>query len=129
MLRRNNILLPKAIIIEADISKRHHIAEVLAEENFLSICCKDSLDAMNKLFSHNTIDLIILEKELPNMNGLEFLQTLKSNQKYNKIPILFIHNSNQIDDEKIRELNLTYILQKPLKKQDLKKTIQKIFSP
>jgi len=44
-------------------------------------------------------DLILLDIEMPEMNGFEALQLLKSNEEYHNIPVIFLTGRNDIDIE------------------------------
>ena len=45
-------------------------------------------------------DLIILDIEMPGMDGFEIFEAIKSNQNTEKIPVIFLTSSNSVDYEK-----------------------------
>ena len=51
---------------------------------------RDGLDAMSWLSRGNLPDLILLDRELPRINGLEFLINLRSSGLFRHIPVLLV---------------------------------------
>jgi len=76
--------------------------------------CSSALK-MFDLLEHFLPDLILLDVEMPEMNGYEAAKKLKSNEKYRPIPFMFLTNRNDIDNE-IRGLSLGAIdyIHKPI---------------
>lgn len=52
-----------------------------------------------KLLVKQRPDLILLDIEMPVMNGIELLCVLKADSKYSKIPVIFLTIQNDIDVE------------------------------
>ena len=55
----------------------------------------DSAEAAIEIFNNNNIDLIIMDLGLPNMNGIEATQKIRSSNKDVKIIILTSHNDEK----------------------------------
>ncbi len=47
---------------------------------------KEGLDALSK----NTPSLIVLDVQLPDMHGIEFLKIIKESKKFKDVPVIFI---------------------------------------
>ncbi|GHV39197.1 hypothetical protein AGMMS49546_10860 [Spirochaetia bacterium] len=54
---------------------------------------------MFKLLVHNTPALILLDIEMPEMNGYEAIKILKSNPETANIPVIFLTGKTESDDE------------------------------
>lgn len=48
----------------------------------------DGVEALDVLNKNQGIDVIVLDRMMPNMNGMEFLQRLKEDQRYRDIPVI-----------------------------------------
>jgi len=61
-------------------------------------------------------DLILLDMNMPRMNGIEFLQMLRSRQEWKSIKVFVLTTSDESEDEKImRSLGISGYIIKPLK--------------
>ena len=70
-------------------------------------------------------DLILLDIELPVMNGYEVCQRIKTNEKLKHIPIIFLTASSASKiAEKVKEFNADDYLIKPFDSEELLKKIK-----
>ena len=58
-----------------------------------------SASKMFDLLEHFVPELILLDVEMPDMNGYEATEKLKTNEKYNQIPIIFLTVRDDIQSE------------------------------
>lgn len=73
--------------------------------------------------------LIILDLNMPKMNGIEFLSILRKNERLKYIPIVVLSSSdNQDDVKKCFEIGISGYLIKPLRYDDYKQTITKLLA-
>jgi len=83
-------------------------------------------EALAKL-SEEKIDLIISDWNMPEMNGLQFVQTVKAKEEYRNIPIIML-TTVSTQDEVLAALKAgasSYIV-KPFKPEDLKEKILQV---
>jgi len=59
-----------------------------------------SAQDMFELLEHVRPDLILLDVEMPGMNGYEAIKKLKSDDKYREIPVIFLTSMNDEQSEK-----------------------------
>jgi len=89
--------------------------------------CLDSLkkeEFMEKVFSHNRKVLMLLDLNMPKINGLELLDTLLADEDYKRIPKIVYTTSNSAQDiEKAYEKGACSYIIKPF---DLEDVITKI---
>ncbi|MEM1441129.1 MAG: response regulator [Verrucomicrobiota bacterium] len=65
-------------------------------------------------------DLILLDLNMPRVNGLEALNIIKSNEKLRRIPIVALSTSESTDDiEKTYDLGVNSFITKPSNFEDL----------
>jgi two-component system sensor histidine kinase/response regulator len=82
----------------------------------------DTTDATEvmEILEDNKIDLILLDIVMPKINGFEVCKQIKSNQKTENIPIIFItSNSDEESVEKAYELGAVDYVTKPFRKREL----------
>ncbi|MBI3794794.1 MAG: response regulator [Nitrospinae bacterium] len=86
---------------------------------------EDGLEAIDAL-AKNHVDLIICDVNMPNMNGLELLKTIKGDEKLKSIPVIMLTTEGKDDDkERAVKLGANGYLKKPFKPNDLKAEVDK----
>lgn len=104
------------------------IVEVLGIE---VVEAEDGKQALEALREHGkSIDLILLDWEMPVMNGYEFLETAKQENAYKDIPIIMLTSVSQKDKmiEAIRAGAKQYIT-KPFTSEELLTKIVQTIGP
>ncbi len=66
-----------------DILKRY-----MTRAGYEVILAEDGLLALRMLEEHPDIDVIVLDRMMPNMDGMEFLHRIKSNPEFQNIPVI-----------------------------------------
>lgn len=78
------------MVVDDDEAMRLLVGSYL-EKDYNIIFMKDGREALVHLSGKDSPDLILLDMEMPNINGRVFLRRLKAgNAQVNKIPIIFI---------------------------------------
>lgn len=85
----------------------------------------DGMEALNILEQNPDIDLMILDLNMPNMNGFEVLEIMQRVPQYQKIITLILTNSDELENE-IKGLGLGAVdyIRKPLNLESLRKRIE-----
>ena len=85
------------------------------------------LEALDKLAQEEGIDLILLDINMPVMNGLEFLQRAQKEAAYKEIPVIIISTEGKEEDT-IRGLKMGArgYVKKPFQASELHSLIEKI---
>ncbi|MCE5188310.1 MAG: response regulator [Eubacteriales bacterium] len=104
-------------------------ADVALIYNILSayelLVAYDGVEAMEQIKEHPDIDIMILDLNMPRMNGFEVLEALRENPEYGNIATLVLTNSDEIDNE-MRGLDLGAVdyIRKPLNIRSLRKRVE-----
>jgi DNA-binding response OmpR family regulator len=78
----------------------------------------------------DSIDLILLDWMMPEIDGLSFLLMLRSNQTYRRIPVVFVSGKDEYDDiQKALLAGASDYITKPFKRDDLKNRVEAINLP
>lgn len=111
------------LIVEDDITIRQGLKFYLEQENFNVISVEFAGDAI-KTINNNHIDLILLDVNLPDMDGFELFKEIK---KIKDIPIIFL-TANDLEVSIVRGLDMgadDYIT-KPFKARELVSRIKNV---
>ena len=90
----------KKHIMVVDDSKtiRNLVAFVLKGEGFKVSTAEDGLDAIEKLYSLDPVDLIVSDVNMPRMDGFTFIKTIRAQEAYKDIPIIVLSTEGQEKD-------------------------------
>ena len=90
---------------------------------------KAASEALNFLNS-NEIDLILLDIEMPNISGFDFLDDIRKIPSYFVVPIIIVSgNSGQEFFETAKKSSACDVLTKPVTPEMLVKSIEKALAP
>ena len=96
-------------------------------KNCKLVSAMNGLEALDKLGQEDGIDLILLDINMPVMNGLEFLQRVQKEPAYQAIPVIIISTEGKEEDT-IRGLKMGAkgYVKKPFHASELHGLIEKI---
>jgi DNA-binding response OmpR family regulator len=91
----DNVVMKKVLIVEDDAAIQD-IFRIIFETYGFSVECTDNGKELCERTS-NWPDAIILDKQLPGIDGVKTCQYLKSNSASKNIPVILITASNEIE--------------------------------
>lgn len=119
MVVEDEVLLLQAITKKLQLSNTEVVSSMSGKEAL------ETLRTMQRLPS-----AIWLDYYLPDMNGLEFMQELKKDEKLNNIPVIVVSNSANL--EKVHNMLALgakkYLLKAEYRLDDIIKTIDEVLS-
>src|SRR5207237_5775899 len=80
---------PLVMIVDDSLTVRKITSRLLTREGFEVVTARDGLDAL-QVMSERTPDVILLDIEMPRMDGFEFAKTVKRDMRSAHIPINMI---------------------------------------
>jgi len=112
----------KLLIVDDSKTDSMMLSNMLKDYDLRTAC--DGVEAMEMLEREQDIDIMILDINMPRMNGFEVLEAIHKNPKYHGIATLILTNYDEIDNE-IRGLELGAVdyIRKPLNLRSLLKRI------
>lgn len=91
--------MPKHILIVDDSKTvRNLVAFIMKKEGFKVTTAEDGLDGLEKLYSLSEVDLIVSDVNMPRMDGLTFIKTVREQAAYRDIPIVVLSTEGQDKD-------------------------------
>lgn len=88
---------PSKVLVIDDSSLIHKMFKVMLPKSTL-VFAFDGREALKRLVEHPDVDLIFLDVNMPNMNGLEFLAQVKEDQALAKIPVIIVSTEGKEQD-------------------------------
>jgi chemosensory pili system protein ChpA (sensor histidine kinase/response regulator) len=112
------------MIVDDSLTVRKITSRLLTREGFAVVTAKDGVDAL-QLLAERSPDVILLDIEMPRMDGFEFTKTMKSDPRHAHIPIVMI-TSRTADKHRARaaELGVNVYLGKPYQEDELLRSVR-----
>ncbi len=80
----------KVLVVDDSSTMRRIISKILKKMDITEIFqASDGVDALS-LLSSNSVDLILLDWNMPRMNGLGLVKNLRENSKFNSTSIIMV---------------------------------------
>ena len=101
----------KIILAVDDVSMNLKMIEAILSERY-DVRVAKSAEFARKVLSSEKIDLLLLDIELPGINGLDFLKELKNVPSMKDVPVIIVtsYSSTQVFSTAIRSGAAEYIL-------------------
>ncbi len=78
------------LIIDDEIYSQQLLGSIIKKFYHCKIFASFRMIEITQILSDNKIDLITMDINMPETNGLAFIRTIKSNKDYKNIPILMV---------------------------------------
>ena len=86
------------LIVDDSKTVRNLVAFIMKKEGFKVTVAEDGLDGLEKLYSAEAVDLIVSDVNMPRMDGLTFIKTVREQEAYRDIPIVVLSTEGQDRD-------------------------------
>ncbi len=119
--------MPKTILIVDDAMTVRNLAKfALAKGGYNIIEAEDGVQGLKQLET-NTVDLVISDLNMPNMNGLEMSRAIKTNAATKAIPIFMLTTeASQEVAVQGKEIGIMAWIVKPFVPEKLLGAVQKV---
>lgn len=116
----------QAVVVEDDASMRLLIQNLLKQCGITSHIFDNAQTALN-IIPNIDFDFVLTDIQLPKMNGIHFMETLKNHTSYKKQPIIAMTGrANMIKEDYIKN-GFSEVLIKPFNSEKLKATLNGFF--
>ncbi len=116
--------MPTVMIVDDSITVRKVTERLLKRYNYNIITAKDGVDALTVMLEQ-TPDIMLLDVEMPRMDGYELATTMRNDERLKTIPIIMI-TSRTGDKHRQRAFNIgvNQYMGKPYQEQELIENIR-----
>ena len=80
---------PKVLVVDDSLSARNSLAEFMQDSGYRVFTARDGIDAIDMLEQHSP-DILLVDMEMPRMNGLELTSYVRANKATQNLPIIMI---------------------------------------
>ncbi len=115
---------PAALVVDDSLSARRSLAQFVTDLGMDVITAKDGFDAIHAI-ENKKPTLLLVDLEMPRMNGLELTAHLRSHEEYKDLPVIMI-TSRSTDRHKslAKNAGVNTYLTKPWSEDELMRCIE-----
>ncbi|MDP9119977.1 MAG: response regulator [Acidobacteriota bacterium] len=117
---------PRKVLVVDDSKLMHKMYEVMLRQYSL-VYASDGRQALDRLAEHADVDLVLLDINMPNMNGLEFLAKLRTDGSRAGLPVIIISTEGREEDTtRGLEAGATAYIKKPFQSEEILDVIARL---
>lgn len=115
----------KILIVDDSITVRRVTSRLLKRHFYETLSAKDGVEAL-EIMSHNVPDIVLLDVEMPNMNGFQVVEKMRKEARYKNIPVIMITSrAGEKHRQRALALGANAFLSKPYLEEDLLTLLKK----
>jgi two-component system chemotaxis response regulator CheY len=119
-------LQPRKVLVVDDSKLMHKMYEVMLRQYPL-VYALDGRQALDRLQEHADIDLVLLDINMPNMNGLEFLAEVRADGGHKDLAVIIISTEGREEDtQRGLEAGASAYIKKPFHSEDILEKISRL---
>jgi two-component system, chemotaxis family, chemotaxis protein CheY len=116
------------LVVDDSSTVRKFVSVSLSMQGFHVVTAEDGMDALEKL-PREPIDLVITDLNMPNMDGMEMIRTLRENPTFKELPIIILTSLNESELKKESQaLGIHSFLNKPFSLEKVQYEVAKYLS-
>jgi CheY-like chemotaxis protein/energy-coupling factor transporter ATP-binding protein EcfA2 len=108
----------RVLVADDDPQMRRLIRSILAREGFAIEEAADGLDALDRI-EQGGIDLVVLDVEMPRLDGLGVLEELRAQMRTAGLPVIMLTSHSGETEERALDLGANDYLNKPVQARSL----------
>jgi len=107
------------MVVDDSVTVRKVTSRVLEREGFLVVTAKDGVEA-TEMLDQAKPDLMLLDIEMPRMDGFEVARVVRSSKDFSRLPIIMISSrTGEKHQQRARDLGVNEFLGKPYQEDRL----------
>lgn len=80
----------RALIVDDSRAMRLAIGRIMGELGFDIVEAGNGREALERLASTGALDVVLVDWNMPEMNGYDFLRAFRSEQSYSGVPVIMV---------------------------------------
>ena len=114
---------PLVMVVDDSLTMRKVTTRVLERNNFEVVTARDGLEAL-ELLEERVPDLMLLDIEMPRMDGYELATKMRQNTRFKAVPIVMITSrSGDKHRQRALQIGVQRYLGKPYQELDLLRNV------
>ena len=115
----------KILVVDDDSTSRRLMSHILNREGYDVATASNGVEAL-ELMADDPAEILITDRMMPNMDGVELLKAVRQSPIYGHIPVIIVTaNSDARDQPEAEAAGATAFLTKPVGSTELLATVQR----
>lgn len=111
------------LVVDDSATVRKFVAASLNIKGFRVVTAADGVEALERMPAEK-FDLIITDLNMPDMDGFEFIRTLRETPEYRDIPIIVLSSYTDLKNKDLAlEMGVLAYLEKPLSTEAIQREV------
>ncbi|MBI1761628.1 MAG: response regulator [Acidobacteria bacterium] len=120
----------RALVIDDSKAMRMIVSNILKGCGFTVVEAIHGQDGLAKLSANETFDLVLVDWNMPEMNGFEFLQTVRAQPCYAELRVMMVTTETEIENmTQALEAGANEYIMKPFTKDGLREKLEMLGLP
>ncbi len=117
----------KLLAVDDSGTMRQTVALTFKSEGIEVVTAEDGVDALNKAQGGLTVDVVITDVNMPNMDGITLTAELRKLDHYKNVPIIILTTESQASKKQAgKDAGATGWIVKPFQPQQLVAVVNKV---
>lgn len=113
------------LIVDDSKTVRNLVSFIMKKEGFKVTAAEDGLDGLEKLYSAGDVHLIISDVNMPRMDGLTFIKTVREQEAYRDLPIIVLSTEGtEKDIETGMQMGANLYMVKPAQPEQMVRNVK-----
>jgi two-component system chemotaxis response regulator CheY len=87
----------RALVIDDSRAVRRIIGNIMIELGYEVIEACHGVEGLSKLEVHGAVDIVLVDWNMPEMNGLEFIKAARAIPAYSNMPIMMVTTETEME--------------------------------
>ena len=115
----------RALVIDDSPPARRHVGAMLAELGFEVYDAEEGGEGFQRLLALGMVELVILDWNMPGMDGLAFLKQLRGDTRYDDVLVVMATSNSDLTSVRIAlDAGANEYMMKPFATDDLRDKLQ-----
>lgn len=115
----------RVLVVDDSRAIRRIVSDIMKQLNFEVTEAGNGLEALDKLQQYGAPDIVLVDWNMPEMNGLEFIKAVRTNPIYADLPLMMVTTETEMERMALAFMaGVNEYVMKPFDKQTIHDKLQ-----
>lgn len=115
----------RVLVVDDSRAIRRIISDIMKQLNFEVLEAGNGLEALDRLQQYGAPDIVLVDWNMPEMNGLEFIKAVRANPIYADLPLMMVTTETEMERMALAFMaGVNEYVMKPFDKQTIHDKLQ-----